>query len=431
MWSDSGGSNASGYYGDYGGYDDYGGYNSREKQVVSCKRCGGYQVKNEVGRMGRGGRGRRVAVVALAGVGLLLLLLYKLHVCSTLQWHAEHAPRMVAKQNYVVDKNNKVYTYDRYMPLIFIGGVPRSGTTLMRAMLDAHPDVRCGQETRVIPRILQMRQHWMKSNKESLRLREAGVHTDVINSAIAAFCLEVIARHGEPAARLCNKDPLTLKSADYLSQLFPQAKFIFMVRDGRATVHSIISRKVTITGFDLTNYRQCLGKWNEAISVMYERCGQVGPSRCMLVYYEQLVLHPEHWMRRILNFLDVPWNESVLHHEDLINKPGGVLLSKVERSSDQVIKPVNLEALQKWVGQMPDDVVADMAKIAPMLSRLGYDPHANPPKYGSPDAFVADNTQRIRLQSKLWEEKALELLDGHHAPPADVTEESSQRTPAA
>lgn len=30
----------------------------------------------------------------------------------------------------------------REMPLIFIGGVPRSGTTLMRAMLDAHPDVR-------------------------------------------------------------------------------------------------------------------------------------------------------------------------------------------------------------------------------------------------------------------------------------------------
>lgn len=66
----------------------------------------------------------------------------------------------------------------------------------------------------------------------------------VINSAIAAFCLEVIAHHGEPAARLCNKDPLTLKSADYLSELFPEAKFIFMVRDGRATVHSIISRKV-------------------------------------------------------------------------------------------------------------------------------------------------------------------------------------------
>jgi hypothetical protein len=39
-------------------------------------------------------------------------------------------------------EDRKVYPYDRYMPLIFIGGVPRSGTTLMRAMLDAHPDVR-------------------------------------------------------------------------------------------------------------------------------------------------------------------------------------------------------------------------------------------------------------------------------------------------
>jgi hypothetical protein len=57
----------------------------------------------------------------------------------------------------------------------------------------------------------------------------------------------VIARHGDPAPRLCNKDPLTFKSASYLSELFPQAKFIFMLRDGRATVHSIISRKVRST----------------------------------------------------------------------------------------------------------------------------------------------------------------------------------------
>lgn len=46
------------------------------------------------------------------------------------------------------------------------------------------------------------------------------------------------------------------------------------------------------------------------------------------VYYEQLVLHPEEWMRKILNFLDIPWNDSVLHHEEFINKPNGVSLSK-------------------------------------------------------------------------------------------------------
>ena len=126
--------------------------------------------------------------------------------------------------------------------------VTRSGTTLMRAMLDAHPDVRCGEETRVVPRLLQMRSHWKKSQKESMRLEEAGLTDDVLASAISSFILEVVARHGEPAPRLCNKDPFTLKSGSYLRELFPNSKFLFMVRDGRATVHSIISRKVTITG---------------------------------------------------------------------------------------------------------------------------------------------------------------------------------------
>ncbi|XP_052864638.1 protein-tyrosine sulfotransferase isoform X1 [Anopheles cruzii] len=303
------------------------------------------------------------------------------------------------------------YRYHRNMPLIFIGGVPRSGTTLMRAMLDAHPEVRCGQETRVIPRILQLRSHWMKSEKESVRLVEAGITKEVLNGAIAQFCLEIIAKHGDPAPRLCNKDPLTLKMGSYVIELFPEAKFLFMVRDGRATVHSIISRKVTITGFDLTSYRQCLTKWNQAIQTMHEQCKEIGSERCMMVYYEQLVLHPEVWMRKILHFLDIPWNDSVLHHEEFINKENGVALSKVERSSDQVIKPVNLEALSKWVGKIPNDVVREMADVAPMLSVLGYDPYANPPDYGIPDTYVQDNTYKVRSNSQLWEHRVKELLD--------------------
>ena len=62
----------------------------------------------------------------------------------------------VDETHYTYDQDKRGYPYDRQMPLIFIGGVPRSGTTLMRAMLDAHPAVRCGEETRVIPRLLGM-----------------------------------------------------------------------------------------------------------------------------------------------------------------------------------------------------------------------------------------------------------------------------------
>ena len=58
------------------------------------------------------------------------------------------------------------------------------------------------------------------------------------------FTLQVIVGHGKPAPRLCNKDPFTLRAATYLHKIFPKAKFILMIRDGRAVVHSIITRKV-------------------------------------------------------------------------------------------------------------------------------------------------------------------------------------------
>lgn len=47
---------------------------------------------------------------------------------------------------------------------------------------------RCGQETRVIPRILQLRSHWLKSEKESVRLEEAGITKEVHKYTDFAFC---------------------------------------------------------------------------------------------------------------------------------------------------------------------------------------------------------------------------------------------------
>ncbi|XP_060579460.1 protein-tyrosine sulfotransferase 1-like [Ruditapes philippinarum] len=325
---------------------------------------------------------------------------------------------MVPKgERMIYDRKQQAIPYHREMPLIFIGGMPRSGTTLMRAMLDAHPEVRCGEETRVIPRLLGMRTNWDRSAIEKQRLLEAGIDDKVLDSALSAFILEIIALHGEAAPYLCNKDPFTLKSSVYLRKLFPNAKFIFMIRDGRGTVHSIISRKVTITGFNLNDYRQCLAKWSTAMEMMYSQCLQVGADRCMPVYYEQLVLQPELWLKRIIKFLDIPWNSSVLHHEDFIDKPGGISVSKTEKSSDQIIKPVNLEALNKWVGHIPDDVVKDMAKVAPMLRTLGYDPDANPPNYGKPDSKVADNTLHIQQNVEFWKQREEELLKRDKPPP--------------
>ncbi|KHN86777.1 Protein-tyrosine sulfotransferase A [Toxocara canis] len=199
----------------------------------------------------------------------LLCILLSAVAFYVLLWPSRNTSPRYARSDVVLPKHylGNVSTNSAF---IFIGGVPRSGTTLMRAMLDAHPLIRCGEETRVIPRILGLRTQWKRNEKEWRRLNEAGVNEKVLDDAVASFIIQIIAGHGAPAERLCNKDPFALKSTQYLSTLFPNSKFILMIRDGRATVNSIISRRVTITGFDLQDPRQCLQKWNNAITIMFE-----------------------------------------------------------------------------------------------------------------------------------------------------------------
>ena len=260
----------------------------------------------------------------------------------------------------------------------------------MRAMLDAHPDIRCGEETRILPNIIGLTNSWLN---KSVQLKKNGVSNKIIESALGSFVLEIVKNHGKPAKYLCNKDPFVLRYSAFVKRILPKSKFILMIRDGRATVHSIITRKVTVSGFNMESYKDSL--------IIYEECVNVGPEWCLPVNYEQLILHPEKNMKTILSFLNIPFNDAVLNHEQFIGDE--ISLSKVERSSDQVIKPINLDALNSWVGKIPNDVVAQMDKIAPMLRRLGYDPTANPPNYGKPDDKIKENTLNIKLNSEYWE----------------------------
>jgi protein-tyrosine sulfotransferase len=79
---------------------------------------------------------------------------------------------------------------------------------------------------------------------------------------------------------------------------------------------------------------------------------------------------------------------------------------RTEHSSDQVIKPINLEALTKWFGHMPLDVKQDLDTLAPMLKKLGYDTQSNTPSYGTADSLVLDNMNRLKENADFWKDKA-------------------------
>lgn len=67
----------------------------------------------------------------------------------------------------------------------------------------------------------------------------------------------------------------------------------------------------------------------------------------------------------------------------------------------------------KWVGKIPPDVVKDMADIAPMLSRLGYDPQANPPDYTKFQEPSQDNSSVLvsDLVAVMWQNVALKKYE--------------------
>ena len=61
-------------------------------------------------------------------------------------------------------------------------------------------------------------------------LRNAGISTEVINSGMSAFILEILARKGKTAPRLCYEDPRILMYGGDMLKIFPNSKFIFVIR---------------------------------------------------------------------------------------------------------------------------------------------------------------------------------------------------------
>ena len=152
------------------------------------------------------------------------------------------------------------------------------------------------------------------------RLLAGGITQTIIDSAVRAFIYEILIHHSQFADVLCDKDPFVLKYASYISSIFSKSKFLLLIRDGRAVIHSIITRNVTITGFNAHDYRQNLKLWNKGIETMINQCDELGNLKCYKVYYEQLVLQPKKNIEKILKFLNLPWNDDVLRHEELVGK---------------------------------------------------------------------------------------------------------------
>jgi Sulfotransferase family len=209
-------------------------------------------------------------------------------------------------------------------PAPFVVGAPRSGTTLLRLMLDAHPDLAIPAETNFIPRVaeecaaasdsaeafctaLVSLDRWGDFRVDGQRLRErvARISPFDVAEAFRAFYQLCAERFDKP--RWGDKTPTYLLEMTKIQAILPEARFVHIVRDGRDCA---VSTKDLWFGPEGGAHA---GFW--WYSMMNEaRMQATQLDHYLEVRYEDLVADAEPVLRQVCEFADLPWDPAVLRY---------------------------------------------------------------------------------------------------------------------
>ncbi len=128
------------------------------------------------------------------------------------------------------------------LPPIFIGGAGRSGTTLLRVVLDSHSRIACGPELKVIPSVASL---WADFHALGAVLADSRVQGDDIDRVFGRLIVDLLEplRRGAGKPRVAEKSPNNVFFFPHLHRMFPDASFLHMLRDGRDVVASLLTMR--------------------------------------------------------------------------------------------------------------------------------------------------------------------------------------------
>jgi len=265
---------------------------------------------------------------------------------------------------------------------VIVLGVGRSGTTLLRVMLDRSSQIaipyesffvtplahRHGRRPRLddfvddLGRFYQLYEWGISPEDVRPRLRE-GMTT---GEAIAAV-FEVYAEH-EEKPRWGDKTPLYMQHLPLLERLFPDAIWVHLVRDGRDAALSFLELPEGFSGKTWALPRtagQFAARWRAEI-LAARRLGRHVGNRYLELRYEDFVEEPEHWLRRVCEHASLTWEPAMLEHTDTPE----VSSMPEHRNIAQPPTP----GLRDWRHQMSrGDAIAFEEVAADVLRRSGYE----------------------------------------------------------
>lgn len=270
---------------------------------------------------------------------------------------------------------NKSIQEIKDLPMFFIVGSPRSGTTLLQQILDANSELIIPLEARFITLLkaryfkkkdwdnddldefidalftdLQFAKYWCIEKQILKKLYYSLPKSDI---TFILLCKLVYLNYGTIYKKsnikiIGDKKPLNSIFVAEIIEMFPEAKFIHMVRDYRA---NILSNK---KWFVQQNVFQLAQSWilkNEYI----EKFKTLFPTKFYTIRYEDLVDRPEKYTKEISNFLGVLYTPDMLEFHKKVNNE----FVKVKSDNDEkmnllksihnnLLKPINNEKVDSW-----------------------------------------------------------------------------------
>ncbi|MEL7131355.1 MAG: sulfotransferase [Pseudomonadota bacterium] len=263
---------------------------------------------------------------------------------------------------------------------IFVVGHPRSGTTLLASMLGRHPDIVSTPESlylnivrfQVAP-VLSRGPEAVLKVIENSPMRFLVLDRDILLTALNALdtlseatvfqtVLECFrAADGKP--RLLEKTPWHLRGMDDLFEWFPDARILWIMRDGRACVASLI-KVPWATSDPIVLARQ----WVRNISIG-KMLRDERPDQVYMVRYEELIGDPRPVMEPVMTFLGVEPSEEMFEHDREVRtvKPTETWWK------ENVGRPLMSNRAEAWRKEMDPKLVSQLEMImGPLLEDFGY-----------------------------------------------------------
>jgi hypothetical protein len=284
-------------------------------------------------------------------------------------------------------------------PAPFVVGVGRSGTTLLRLMLDAHPDLAMPPETGFVPDLIAAAKRegatpetlleavtghrkWgdFPMSEQELLERWRGLERLRARGAVRAFFELYAAHQGKP--RWGDKTPGYTMYMGPISNTLPEAHFVHVIRDGRAVA---LSRMRTLA-LRPTEISKVARRWQKRLHKARDKGANL--DHYLEIRYEALIREPEQTLRQVAEFIDLPWDPGMLDYHERSSERLAELDrdipawgKKLPRSAEsrmalhqQTTKPPDTARIDRWRDELSAEEIESFEREAGQtLTELGYE----------------------------------------------------------